>query len=259
MKLRDFQVDSGGVRLVGKILEPEESSELIAVLILHGIPRAKPEPGDPGYLPFAHQLCSSGFLTVLFNFRGTGESEGNFHILGWAEDLKAVINWLEKEYAIRGIVLVGFSGGGAVAIYHTAQDFRVNALVSVSSPANFSALGVDKIPELLLKNFKEIGIIRQPDFPSDLSRWLKEFEEIAPIKWIDKVSPRPLLIIHGEKDELVPKAQAEMLFQKAEEPKELCLIKDGVHRLRTDPRVLEKIKDWLLNWQKDFCAKSKNE
>ncbi len=256
MKLKDFQVYSAGLKLAGKVLEPEDYSEQIAVLILHGIPRAKPEPGDPGYLPFAHRLCSLGFLTIFFNFRGTGESEGNFHILGWAEDLKAVINWLEQEYAPRGIVLVGFSGGGSVAIYHTAQDPRINALVSISSPANFSALGVDRIPELLIKNFKEIGIIRQPDFPPDLSRWLKEFEEIAPIKWIDKVSPRPLLIIHGEKDELVPKNQAEVLFNKAKEPKELYWIKDGVHRLRTDPRVWEKIKNWLLNWRENFLQKA---
>ena len=126
----------------------------------------------------------------------------------------------------------------------------------MSSPANFSALGVDRIPELLIKNFKEIGIIRQPDFPPDLSRWLKEFEEIAPIKWIDKVSPRPLLIIHGEKDELVPKTQAEILFNRAKEPKEIYWIKDGVHRLRTDPRVWEKIKSWLLNWRENFLQKA---
>ena len=174
----------------------------------------------------------------------------------FTEDLKAVINWLEQEYAPQGIVLVGFSGGGSVAIYHTAQDPRINALVSISSPANFSALGVDRIPELLIKNFKEIGIIRQPDFPPDLSRWLKEFEEIAPIKWIDKVSPRPLLIIHGEKDELVPKNQAEALFNKAKEPKELYWIKDGVHRLRTDPRVWEKIKSWLLDWRENFLQEA---
>jgi len=250
MREEKFEVKVEGLAIKGWLVVPKDyEKKRFCVFVLHGIPRSKPSPDDPGYMPFVRELASNGFLSVFFNFRGTGESGGNFHILGWARDLKAVLSWLAQKYAPEKIALVGFSGGASVAIYHSAHNPDIDAVISVSSPAHFSALGVDKVPELLIKNFRQIGLIRDDTFPSSVSRWLEEFEEISPIKWVDKISPRPILFIHGEKDELVPLEHAQMLYEKAGEPKEFFCIKNGQHRLRVDRRALDKIKSWLINWK----------
>jgi alpha/beta superfamily hydrolase len=252
MSLREkpFEIIVDGIVVRGRIfIAPDLARRAPAVVILHGIPRSKPTPGDPGYAPMARELAQLGFLSLFLNFRGCGESEGNFHILGWSEDLQSLIDWLRKEYAPRGIALLGFSGGGAVAIYTAARDKRVSAVVSASSPANFDALGADGKLDAWMQGFREIGLIRDPDFPASLPAWLKEFEQVKPIDWVDKIAPRPVLFIHGEKDEIVPLDHARLLFEKAGEPKELFIIKNAPHRLRLEANAIAKAKDWLAAWK----------
>ena len=134
-----------------------------------------------------------------------------------------------------------------MAIYTAAHDRRVSAVVSASSPANFDALGMKGQVESWLKNFRAIGLFRDPRFPRSLPKWLAEFEELKPLNWVDKISPRPLLLLHGEKDELVPLGQARKLYGRAGEPKELFVVKNAPHRLRLEPEAIRRIKDWLLS------------
>lgn len=234
-------------KLKGRLYEPKENQDIPIVLILHGIPRAKPEPGDPGYTIIAKEIAKEGFTVISFNFRGTGESSGNFHIIGWAEDLEQMLDYLKLKFDAqrRGTILVGFSGGAAVAIYVSAKNKLPKAIISVSAPAYFDFLAEKKVAELWIEGFRRIGLIKDDDFPSSLSAWQEEFRKIAPINWVDKISPRLLVIVHGEKDELIPKQQALLLFEKAKKPKELYLIEGGIHQLRKDPRTVELIRSKL--------------
>ena len=248
-----IEVGVDGIVIRGKILKSENLPDSApAVVILHGIPQAKPVPSDPGYLPMAKELASQGFLAVLLSFRGCGESGGNFSILGWAEDLESVIDWLTKKYSPTGIGLLGFSGGGAIAIYTAARDPRVSAVVAASSPANFDTFGAGAKVEAWLDNFRTIGLIRDPGFPRSVPEWLGEFETVKPVRWVDRISPRPVLIIHGDQDSIVPVPHARELFEKARDPKELFLIKGGPHRLRLEQAAVQKARDWLEGWKKSL-------
>ena len=248
-----IEVGVDGIVIRGKILKTENLPvSAPAVVILHGIPQSKPTPGDPGYLPMARDFAAAGFLTVLLSFRGCGESEGNFSILGWAEDLESLINWLAKKYSPAGIGLLGFSGGGAIAIYTAAHDPRISAVVAASSPANLNALAADAKVEAWLENFRAIGLIRDPGFPASAPDWLDEFETVKPVSWVERISPRPMLIIHGDQDTIVPVAHAWELFDKAREPKELFLIKDGPHRLRLEQVAVKKAREWMEAWKKSL-------
>ncbi|HUW45423.1 MAG TPA: alpha/beta hydrolase, partial [Dehalococcoidia bacterium] len=71
------------------------------------------------------------------------------------------------------------------------------------------------------------------------------FETITPINWIDKISPRPLLLAHGDADELIPLEHAQKLYQKAKEPKELKIIPGAKHKMRLEKAAMAFVLDWL--------------
>jgi dipeptidyl aminopeptidase/acylaminoacyl peptidase len=246
VKVLSFRVPAPSVELAGNIFSVDPEKPRPVLLLLHGIPRSKPEPGDEGYAPLARRAALEGFAAVFFNFRGTGESTGNFHLKGWSNDLVAVVDYLcsRPEIDPDRIFAAGFSGGAATAIYTAATDMRLRAVVSVSCPARFDALTKFEAGNMI-KAFREIGLFRDPEFPPSLESWKAEFEEMAPIRWVDRVSPRPILLIHGEDDELVPPKHAQQLFAKAGDPKELIWIPGGPHRLRKVPEVIEQILSWL--------------
>ena len=253
MKQEPFKLRVDGITIRGRVFKPNESSRPTpAVVILHGIPRSKPDPKDKGYAPMAQEIAQMGFLCVLLNFRGCGESGGNFSILGWSEDLKFLLDWLEKKYRPSGIALLGFSGGAAVAIYNAARDQRVSAVVSASAPAFFDVLAVNTNVESWIKGFREIGLIKDPKFPKSVPDWLDEFDRIRSIKWVNKISPRPVLFLHGDKDEIVPVEHAKMLYKKARKPKELFVVKGAPHRLRQDQVAKAKALDWLKGWKESM-------
>lgn len=65
----------------------------------------------------ARAFSDLGALTLRFNFRGVGHSQGGFdHGVGETEDLLEVTQWLQSRYAQTPLWLAGFSFGAAVVL-----------------------------------------------------------------------------------------------------------------------------------------------
>ena len=141
--------------------------------------------------------------------------------------------------------LLGFSGGAAVSIYTAAHDPGVSLVATCACPADFRSLRQRETPLDTIQRFRQIGAIKDKDFPPSIEEWEKGFETVAPIKWIDKISPRPLLLVHGDADELIPLEHAHRLYRTAEEPKELKIIPGAGHRMRLEEAAMASIQDWL--------------
>ena len=247
MEARRAYLQSDGLKLAGEVYIPSGHRPHPALSICHGIPAGPPDPNDKGYPALAQKFCAGGFVTLIFNFRGTGKSEGNIDMLGWSRDLQAAIDFLYTlEYVDRAhLCLLAFSGGAAVSVYVAARDSRVTSLAACACPADFSLLGGEGTALSSIERFREIGAIRDKDFPHSTEEWLKGFEIVSPIQWIDKISPRPLLIVHGDADEVVSLEHAHKLYQKAKEPKELRIIPGAKHKLRLEKAAMSTALDWL--------------
>lgn len=249
MRTEAILLKPDGMEIRGTLSYPPDLHSGTAPLIIlcHGIPQGTPQPGDRGYLSLIEQLTGAGFLTVFFNFRGTGESRGSFEILGWTRDLTAVLDHLlEKTEVDSGrVALMGFSGGAAAAIYVAAHDQRVSALVSCASPARFDFVGNDEHLVMIMEHFRFIGLIDDYEYPVSLEKWEHGFAEITPEKWIAGIAPRPVLILHGTRDDTVPIDHALALHREAGDPKELKLIEGGEHRLRQSEAAMTFALDWL--------------
>lgn len=246
---RDFTLTVDNLLIPGAVYFPETSGRPCPALCLcHGIPSGRPpSPGDSGYAGLAERFCAAGFITMIFNFRGTGEAQGNLDILGWTRDLKAAIDYLCSldEVDKSRLFLLGSSAGAAVSVYVAANDSRISSLVTFACPADFGFLASRQQVNSTIAHFRTIGVIREAGFPHSIDDWVNGFNEVAPIHWIDRISPRPLALIHGENDDLVPVEQARKLYKKAGQPKQLLIIPGAGHRLRFEEKAVTAALDWL--------------
>ena len=60
-----------------------------------------------------------------------------------------------------------------------------------------------------------------------------------------KIAPRPLLLVHGNRDETVDVSHAYKLYARAGEPKQLSIVDGAGHRLRQNDKAMTIITDWL--------------
>jgi fermentation-respiration switch protein FrsA (DUF1100 family) len=116
--------------------------------------------------------------------------------------------------------------GAAATIKAAAVCPEIAAVVADSSYAAF----VDAVRY----SFRQVAVLpHYPFAPLALrcARWIvnADARQLRPVDLIRHVSPRPILITHGMADEIVPAQHARLLFQAAEEPKELWLVPDAGH------------------------------
>ena len=245
-------LDSDGIRLAASLFMPLGSGPHPGLIICHGMP-AGPQSGtgipvtsdgELGYPALAEWCAWEGFATVIFNFRGTGESGGNFHTLGWARDLYAVVSWLQErpEVDVSRILLLGSSLGAAVAIYVTAHRQDVAGLVSFASPA---VMGTRSQPAEAVERMRGLGIIRDLDFPPSLEEWAQEGQELSPVDWVGKIAPRPLLLLQGDADDTVHPDNVHVLLERAGAGKELRMLAGVGHRFRQEKTAVGTALEWL--------------
>ncbi len=253
----DMWLDSDGIPLATSLFVPPGSGPHPGLVVCHGMPAGPQQPaqppvesvpassgGDLEYPALAEWCAWEGFATVIFNFRGTGQSGGNFHHLGWARDLDVVVSWLRERPEVdpARIVLLGSSLGAAVAIYVTAHRQDVAGLVSFAGPA---VMGPRPQPAEAVERLRRLGVIRDPDFPPSLEEWAQEGQRLSPVEWIGSIAPRPLLLLHGDADDTVHPENVYTLFERAGEPRELRLLPGVGHRFRQEETAIGTALEWL--------------
>ena len=85
----------------------------------------------------AKAAAESGLAALRFNFRGVGQSTGQFDQgLGEKEDAVAAIDWLEQKYPDLPLALMGYSFGSWVGLQVGCLDRRITAMVALAPPLN---------------------------------------------------------------------------------------------------------------------------
>jgi dipeptidyl aminopeptidase/acylaminoacyl peptidase len=247
--LKDFSVlQVDGISILGQLYLPDLSRKYPLVCLCHGAPSGDASPRDDGGYPaLAERICREDLAVYFFNFRGTGDSGGNIDFLGWTRDLQAVIDYLYGLDSIdkTQLSLVGFSAGAATSVYTASKDDRVSKVVACACPAEITPYSRGGSWQSLIDNYREIGTIRDEGFPPSLDEWVAGCQRIHPINHVAGIAPRPILFVHGSRDETVSVSNAERLYEKAGFPKKLVIIEGAGHRLRRDDRVIEAILGWL--------------
>jgi len=207
-----------GVPLHGWFLTPRGRVPRGTILFLHG--NAENISTHIGSVLW---LVDAGYTVFAFDYRGYGKSGGKEpDIPGVHRDARAA---LSKILALPGVsadrlVVFGQSLGAAVAVHTVATapaDRRPRALILDSPFAGYRRIVRDKLSSL---------IITWP-----LAWPVSGFfdDEYSPERWIGKVAPVPVIVIHGTADRVVPYAHGEMLYDLASDPKGFWTVEGGGH------------------------------
>jgi uncharacterized protein len=237
---------SQGLELACHIGRP--AGEVLAgpgVILCHGFPIG-PLDAERSGVTFPELVDRTantlGCVTMTFNFRGCGKSQGDFSLQGWVDDLRNAITHLVAVGNPSGIILVGTNTGGSIAACVGADDPRVVALGLLSPRADFDDWA--EHPRRFLEHAREIGAIHDRRFPPAMDEWSREFRRFRPVASARRFAPRPMLVMHGDEDDSVPVSDARQLVN-AHGDAELSLLNGAGHRLRHDPRAIAVLLGWL--------------
>ncbi len=201
-----FQVASGE-RLHGWYFRTAKQPAAATVIYFHG------NGGNLSYVGWVgEKLSRRGFDVLLFDYRGYGRSEGEVSDeRGLYEDAEAAYDFVLKERGARPerIVLHGQSLG-TTAVADLAGRKKCGAIIL------------------------ESGLSSASDMAGVVLPWLPRFLRGVTRNKLDSVRKLPnvrcpVLVIHGESDEVIPIAQGRALYDAAPEPKKLLIVKGAGH------------------------------
>lgn len=196
-----FLEAADGVRVHAFFLPGADTAAPRALLFLHG------NAGNASQrLPNAALLARLGWDVLLLDYRGYGLSEGRPSQRGVVADARAALAHLVEERGLpeSRVALFGRSLGGAIAVELAAG----RGLAGVVLESTFTSLE-DMARRLV----------------GPLSRLVSGFESVERIAELRA----PLLVLHGDRDEIVPFALGRALFEAAPEPKRFAPIDGAGH------------------------------
>lgn len=234
---------SGNQKVCGNLHLPYQNAP--CVITLHGLESSK----DSGKWPtLAARLHDAGYACLRFNFRGCGngpeKSEGSFEdvsLTGRIRDFKSAVQFLQDTDTVdmRRLGVIGSSFGGMVAI--AAQDKRIKAMVCLSTPYTIPQSINDGAADY---DERSSGRRLRKGFYDDLRNYdLLEAVRNAP----------PILILHGNSDDLVPPEHAQKLYEAAPDPKRLEIV-GGADHVFSQPGHLNAVIDLSLEWFNNYLS-----
>ena len=220
-----FQSVEDDLKISGWFFASQQARPGPAVIRCHGVWTGRRE-----CLPLALRFLAAGYNVLCFDFRAHGLSGGRFTSVGRHEtnDVIGAVHYLSQRPEVdpERIGVIGFSMGAAATIQAAARCPQIAAVVADSSYATFL--------DAARYSFKVVT--RLPHYPiapiaMAWAKWIVHVDanHMRPIDDIGRIAPRPVLITHGELDEIVPVRHAHTLFKAAQEPKEEWIVPDAHH------------------------------
>ena len=210
------------------------------ILVAHGYGGSRSE--------HYHALFAShGYGVLSWDFRAHGQSEGEFSSLGYYEtlDAKAALDFALAQPGVEHIGAWGGSMGAVTMIRATAQYPEIEALVADSPFATLEDEMDLQVPFPVMRSLIRFFAERESGITVDAVR---------PVDDIALISPRPVFLIQGMGDTMIPLSSAERLYEAAGEPRQLWTENDVPHlnmyafyKTRYTKRVIKFFDEHLLN------------
>lgn len=216
------------ITLQGWMIEADDPRGTI--IMAHGYRGNRLETGVPA-LALAKELHTHGYHVLMFDFRNSGESEGDLTTVGYKEkeDLLSAVQFAKNYAPDVPIGVIGFSMGASTAIVASAEEPLIEAVIA-DSP------------------FSDLRVYLESNLPywSDLPHFPFTFIIMNTLPLltgidVDEVSPRkamesldtPVLLIHGAGDEAIPYQNSEEIYSKAKSGNAELWIPEGSDHVKS--------------------------
>ncbi len=218
------------------------ASESMAPAVLYAPATGHDQRSGLSLVPALHE---AGYHVLLFSYRGHGLSDGVRGRFTYGDtesrDVDAAVEFLRGSMGIYEVGIIGHSAGAASAILSAARNPHVAAVVAVAPFNCVSEVWHTSRPALV------------PSFILDWTLWASEKlrgfdrQDVCPLDVVDRIAPRPLLVIHGTEDHRITLAQIRRLFAAAQEPKSLWLVQGATHEGIRNP-VLDQLVPQVISF-----------
>ncbi len=201
-----------------------------AVILVHGLGGNKDQ-----LAMLAVMLAQKGYAALCIDAAGHGDRPkiggAQENALGVApfkamiaqtvQDLRCAVDVLSarKDVDTSRIGYVGASLGGIIGSRFLADEPRIACATILAAGGNLGQL----LATSQIEGAKKLRAGKKID-PVAIQ---KELNEVDPAKHIGRAKPRPMLYLHGDKDDVVPVVNNDALFKATKQPKERVLMPGG--------------------------------
>jgi alpha-beta hydrolase superfamily lysophospholipase len=218
----DVTVTADGLRLAAWHVPAARAGRPV-VLVTHGF-----NANRENFLPAVHLVHQLGYEVFIADFRAHGDSEGHTSTFGFREaaDVKAAHDWIVTHRRGRPVYAVAYSMGGAAVVHAAARHGIFDKIVLDSTFAS-----LEHVARATLLGF--FGPLAGPIWTAGrFWGWVWSGVDVGdhePGRHIRALASRPLLLIHGTADRLVPPGETLRLHALAGGRAELWLVEGAGH------------------------------
>ena len=241
--------NSAGLRLSGLLYSNKPAGTVIVVC--HGFTGSK--EGGGRALIMAEELGAMGYATLLFDFSGCGESEGDFADVTLTRHIGDVGTTVAycRELGFERILTLGRSFGGTAAICLGRAGGEVSGVCTWAAPGDLQAL-FTRLRVQIKDNTNSYDLLKLSEDEETLrikKGFLLDLDNYNVFDRAGLITPCPLMIIHSAMDEVVQEKNARLIYQSAGEPKEIAIINGGDHQFTgVYEEVWQRYYDWLAKY-----------
>jgi uncharacterized protein len=208
---------------------PDDRPPWPGVVIVHGAGSCKENHAD-----FARLAAASGWAALTFDLPGHGDAERPMSGAA-VDDVIAMVHLLGSQDGVDAgrVALRGSSLGGFLAICAAALSPEVAGVIAICPASE------DHLASGLRRGRFEMRV----GDALALEAWLMAQDIGAAV---ERLAPRPLVLMHAEGDTQVPSDHSEELFERAGEPRKLIIAPGGAHTtVQHDPELQGVALRWL--------------
>ncbi|MFN7990792.1 MAG: alpha/beta fold hydrolase [Candidatus Micrarchaeia archaeon] len=238
--------NTAGEFIAGILSEPSRPNGK-AIVLLHCFTCTKHHRIMRG---ISESLSGKGYSVLRFDFSGNGESEGRIEEATYTKmigEVRSAVDLLGRE-GFKKVAVAGHSMGAMLSALSAHEDRRLKAVAFIAGSSQAARVR-EVFPKEALDRAESEGeseafvygrtIRLRKEFLLDVERY-NIGHAVATLK-------RPMLIIHGAADEIIPPYHARQIYQWASEPKTLEML-DGVDHLFRKEEHLAMVKESVSGW-----------
>ena len=235
--MKQIQYPSRGKHVFGYAHVPENADRCPALILCHGFTGSGYE-NSRLFVRLANEAAEQGIYVMRIDFLGSGNSEFDFadhtYLSGWTEDVLSGADFLatQPEVDPKRIGVLGLSFGAAASML-AGQDDRIKAVAGWASVIHpeptFRGIFSDEKWDYLAQGGKRIDHVYAGERLSAISRFVEDVENLNVVEAVKQYGSKPLLLMQGDKDDVIDTTHSANLAAVTTCPVEYHLIEGEDH------------------------------